>query len=146
MYSNTMYSCKFGNSHSDPFSAKLVVKQEDSLNPILFNTFIDDISSCFNNLPEIEPVNLGTQKFNHLQICTQILCWWPDFNFWKTIWAPTLPECLRSILRRMESQYKHQENSNNDIFKKPEALKSLYRSPGYKKNQLVPCKNYVLQW
>ena len=29
---------------------------------------------------------------------------------------------------------------------KPEALKSLYRSPGYKKNQLVLCKNYVMQW
>jgi hypothetical protein len=29
---------------------------------------------------------------------------------------------------------------------KPEALKSLYRSPGYKKNQLVLCNNYVLQW
>ena len=29
---------------------------------------------------------------------------------------------------------------------KPEALKSLYCSPGYKKNQLVLCKNYVLQW
>ena len=29
---------------------------------------------------------------------------------------------------------------------KPEALKSLYRSPGNKKNQLVQCKNYVLQW
>jgi hypothetical protein len=28
----------------------------------------------------------------------------------------------------------------------PEASKSLYRSPGYKKNQLVLCKNYVLQW
>ena len=28
----------------------------------------------------------------------------------------------------------------------PEALKSLYRSPGYKKKQLVLCKNYVLQW
>ena len=27
-----------------------------------------------------------------------------------------------------------------------EALKSLYRSPGYKKYQLVLCKNYVLQW
>jgi hypothetical protein len=32
------------------------------------------------------------------------------------------------------------------INKQPEALKSLYRSPGYKKNQLVLCKNYVLQW
>jgi hypothetical protein len=26
----------------------------------------------------------------------------------------------------------------------PEALKSLYRSPGYEKNQLILCKNYVL--
>jgi hypothetical protein len=34
---------------------------------------------------------------------------------------------------------------NLDLYK-PEALKSLYRSPGYKKNQLVLCKNYVLQW
>jgi hypothetical protein len=32
------------------------------------------------------------------------------------------------------------------LFLKPEALKSLYRSPGYKKNQLALCKNYVLQW
>ena len=29
---------------------------------------------------------------------------------------------------------------------KPEALKNLYRSPGYKKNHLVLCKNCVLQW
>jgi hypothetical protein len=28
---------------------------------------------------------------------------------------------------------------------KPEAFKSLYRSPDYKKNQLVLCKNYALQ-
>jgi hypothetical protein len=32
------------------------------------------------------------------------------------------------------------------VDRNPEAFKSLYRSPGYKKNQLVPCKNYVLQW
>ena len=32
------------------------------------------------------------------------------------------------------------------LYNKPEALKSLYRSPGNKKNQLVLCKNYVLQW
>ena len=31
------------------------------------------------------------------------------------------------------------------IERQPEALKSLYRSPGYKKNQLVICKNYILQ-
>ena len=32
-----------------------------------------------------------------------------------------------------------------DIKYKPEALKSLYRSPGNKKKQLVLCKNYVLR-
>ena len=31
-----------------------------------------------------------------------------------------------------------------DGTQKPEALKSLYRSPGYKKNLLVLCKNHVL--
>ena len=30
-------------------------------------------------------------------------------------------------------------------FISPEALKSLYHSPGNKKNQLVLCKNYVLR-
>jgi hypothetical protein len=29
---------------------------------------------------------------------------------------------------------------------RPEVLKSMYHSPGYQKNQLVLCKNYVLQW
>ena len=34
----------------------------------------------------------------------------------------------------------------DNLKNKPEALKSLYRSPGYKNNQLVLCKSYVLQW
>ena len=38
MCSNTMYSCKFGNSYSDPFLATLGVKQGDSLSPT-FNIF-----------------------------------------------------------------------------------------------------------
>ena len=61
-----MYSCKFGNSYSDPFSANLGVKQEDSLSHTFFNILVDDIGSCFNNLPEMEPVNLGTHKFYQL--------------------------------------------------------------------------------
>jgi hypothetical protein len=40
MYSNTMYSCKFGNSHSDPFSANLGVKKGDSLNPCIHLLFL----------------------------------------------------------------------------------------------------------
>jgi hypothetical protein len=34
---------------------------------------------------------------------------------------------------------------SKDLYNKPEALKSLYRSPGNKKKQLVLCKNYVLR-
>jgi hypothetical protein len=37
-------------------------------------------------------------------------------------------------------------NITEGALPEPEALKSLYRSPGNKKKQLVLCKNYVLQW
>jgi hypothetical protein len=49
---------------------------------------------------------------------------------------------LKGIYLRNALKNPRQKQKNN----KPEALKSLYRSPGYKKNQLVLCKNYVLQW
>jgi hypothetical protein len=42
--------------------------------------------------------------------------------------------------------HENQKVTNKIAILRPEALKSLYRSPGYKKNQLVLCKNYVLQW
>jgi hypothetical protein len=50
-----------------------------------------------------------------------------------------------------KSQIDYILTTNKDMIKyytisEQEALKSLYRSPGYKKNQLVLCKNYVLQW
>ena len=45
---------------------------------------------------------------------------------------------MQKSLTRLHDQLTLQKN--------PEALKSLYRSPGYKKKQLVLCKNYVLQW
>jgi hypothetical protein len=56
----------------------------------------------------------------------------------------------KKIEKNMQTIFK--KKNHNDYFNyktfviKPEALKSLYRSPGYKKKQLVLCKNYVLQW
>jgi hypothetical protein len=44
-------------------------------------------------------------------------------------------------LSYFESFYKASELKMN-ASKTPEALKGLYRSPAYKKNQLVLCKNY----
>ena len=47
---------------------------------------------------------------------------------------------FRYIIFHQIDQSLNQHSGN-----KPEALKSLYRSPGNKKNQLVLCKNYVLR-
>jgi hypothetical protein len=49
------------------------------------------------------------------------------------------PNCPGMIIGRSSVFYADQKSKMT-----PEALKSLYRSPGYKKNQLVLCKNYVL--
>jgi len=66
MYSNTLYSCKFGNSYSEPFLATLGVKQGDSLRTTLFNIFVDDIKSSFIDNPKTKQVSLGVHTFNHL--------------------------------------------------------------------------------
>ena len=59
MYSNTLYSCKFGDSYSEPFLATLGVKQGDSLSPTLFNLFVDDMESAFANKNDTSPVSLA---------------------------------------------------------------------------------------
>jgi hypothetical protein len=62
---------------------------------------------------------------------------------------------VKDKLRKQKERGKNRIILQNDLKrlvearekkKTPEALKSLYRSPGNKKKQLILCKNYVLQW
>jgi hypothetical protein len=66
MYSNTLYSCKFGDSYSEQILTTLGAKQGDSLKPTLFNIFVDDIKSSFIDNTQTKPVSLGVHTFNHL--------------------------------------------------------------------------------
>ena len=64
-----------------------------------------------------------------------------------------LANSKKNEIKKLKNELKYLEEPSNTStckedtsLKQPEALKSLYRSPGYKKNQLVLCKKYVLQW
>jgi hypothetical protein len=68
MYSNTLYCCRSEGYISEPFQANLRVKQGDSLIPILFNIFVDDICSYFNN-SLADPVLLNNIHFQSSSLC-----------------------------------------------------------------------------
>ena len=55
-------------------------------------------------------------------------------------------ETSKECIQFLNTKEKHSVLTSRENINTPEALKSLHRSPGYKKNQLVLCKNYVLQW
>ena len=58
MYSTTKCAFRQGNLCSDFFYTTLGVKQSDNLSPTLFNIFVDDFESYFDNVISY-PVSLG---------------------------------------------------------------------------------------
>ena len=78
------------------------------------------------------------------------------FFYWKPMYTDFITKkcdcfftedlCIQILLQKKVWCFFTENLCIQILLQKPEALKSLYRSPGYKKNQLVLCKNYVLQW
>ena len=64
MYNNTKSQIKYGSSISEPFITYKGVKQGDALSPSLFNIYVNDVSTMFQNI--CEPVKLGKRYINHL--------------------------------------------------------------------------------
>ena len=64
MYSTTKCAVRQGKC-SDFLNTTLRVKQYDNLSPTLFNIFVDDIESYFDNVISY-PVSLGDRTSNHL--------------------------------------------------------------------------------
>jgi hypothetical protein len=58
----------------------------------------------------------------------------------------TTIQCKKYKDHEIKEKFFDWKKTASKLDEKPEGLKSLYRSPGDKKNQLVLCKNYVLQW
>lgn len=67
MYLNTHYSCRNDNHMSGVFffKANQGVKQGDNLSPILFNIFIDNFSTYFDNCINRSSLFKQSGYYNH---------------------------------------------------------------------------------
>ena len=63
MYENPSYKIKLKNGYLDPIRSNLGLKQGCPLSPMLFNLYIDDIKTLFDN--ECDPVTLGDEDISH---------------------------------------------------------------------------------
>ena len=63
MYSSANYIIKSDGKFSLPISSKIGVKQGCNLSPLLFNLFINDIHSIFDNC---KPLNISNWKVSSL--------------------------------------------------------------------------------
>jgi hypothetical protein len=121
-----------------------------ALRPIIYKTEIKTRKNCFRYLKLMSPLNatICTTTYLERQKCygpgKKILLKKQLFDLEVKGQGPT-----KVIMVHDTPPYGHAPTyqiSFTYLERQPEALKSLYRSPGYKKNQLVLCKNYVLQW
>ena len=64
MYDKTKYSIKLNNGHLRPLHSNLGLKQGCPLSPILFNLYIDDIDTVFQD--GCDPVEIQGEKLSHL--------------------------------------------------------------------------------
>ena len=63
MYLNTEYLIRYGDGFLDPIASNVGLKQGCPLSPMLFNLYIDDICSIFDN--SCDPININGKEINH---------------------------------------------------------------------------------
>ena len=100
-----------------------------------------DTIVVYTNLSTCIRYELEVQLVIHALLgCKQV------WKFWKKTWCLQSGENTHLVKDHLRKIPPAKLAAKCFRYFRPEALKSLYRSPGYKKNQLVLCKNYVLRW